>query len=459
MSALGDYIHRYKENYLKWGINKNGELGANDLTSSLSEQKRIIENKINALPEIDKRVLEELQTRVKMNFPEGKNRGQLALHDKVMETKLGEKLKQKLLDEVPLAAQKIGLGRSSIQNFSIDTNSVGENAVERAKQLRRNLLANISTLNQNFALEKGAGTTPDTILKNLKELFHTVGVAFPEDVGVNLKNQLMNGQNTDCRTALEELVRALSFSEANNATLHGQWGEQTVALCSDTCMNLAEKELNQHIKTAIVGGQGTQFQINESQISSSMASYIKQETGRNIYQLRRTQDKVDVQIIIKDQSLDVSVKAYTAKNGKLSMHLQDVNLLTSLLTTTSNFANHWLNLHVHNISNSNMDKTLADHMKYEALVSGNMLKQGALHANTFVAIDVNTGNSFVTSTKDILLNRNVNANFGNIESKLNSIRFNQKRKFSSSDERIADILIKVHQQSIPIMLFATLNTI
>ena len=190
----------------------------------------------------------------------------------------------------------------------------------------------------------------------------------------------------------------------NKAALHGTYGEVLVNMVSDTAKVKAGKAAIEEMKQVLQesGGHRTEFQIDESMITRSVQETFLEDTGINLYQLRATQDKVDASITVKGYDIDASVKAYTPKGNVITAHLQDVSLITSLITTEEQFGNHWLNLHASRMPSAEMDAALKKHIQYEALAAGNLLKKGSAVADTFIVIDAVNGRVYTQSIKEIL---------------------------------------------------------
>lgn len=445
MSALGDYIHLKTENYITYGVSHRGAERKDFLAESYQKQKQKNLQQINSLPNVKQSVLTELSNRVQKNFPEGKDKAQEKLKQIISEKKLSEHFKDYILSNITGdLTRKSKIFKNTVATMNTNNDLVN---IEEARRLRNNLYKNIDTLNKNFALGKPAGTTPDTIAKNLTDYFKALGMSLPNG-GYVVKSEEI--KNADILTAMKLILQDISFAQADKATLHGQWGEQTVALCGDVATRKALQEVN----GIIVGSHPTSFQLNESIISKSVGKVFYDDTGVNLYRAYSTQDKVDVQIVVNKQPLNVSVKAYTARGNKIRAHLQDVALLTSLATTVGDFANHWLNIHTLNLNSNLLDQALEEHIKYEALVSGNLLKSGSLMADTFVAIDVASGRVYAASTKEILKNKST-SNFI-LSPKLNTLQIGGNKFVGTWQQRISNILHSVHQTKIKVVLNASL---
>ena len=109
--------------------------------------------------------------------------------------------------------------------------------------------------------------------------------------------------------------------------------------------------------------------------------------------------------------------------------------------------------------NRDVEEALGDHIKYEALVSGNLLKQNVSLTDTFLAMDSNKGLVYAVSTKDILK--------GTVKG--SSIYFSNKSDFenwrikndkeSTWARRIAKILVQLRQSLIHVMMNVQLEEV
>ena len=448
-SAIGDYIHLNVQNYLNFGtVKKSSHKKELSLAEVYRQQKQINYQRINSIPTVKNSVLTELSKRVSKNFPEGKDRAKESLNKAIAEQKLSEQFKDFILNNVSgKITRSAHITKNTISKMSTDNEMV---KIKEAQRIRNNLYQNIKTLNNRFEKGLPAGTTPETIAKNFTEYFKALGMSMPDGGYVIKPTDIYN---MDTLTALRSLLQEISFAQASKATLHGQMGEQTVAMCGDVITKKALESVN----GIVVGSHPSSFQLNESIIPKTVGQTFLKDTGLNLYRVYSTQDKVDVQIIVNKQPLNVSVKAYSAKGNTIRAHLQDISLLTSLATTVSNFANHWLNIHSLNLKSSLLDSVLKEHVKYEALVSGNLLKQGASLADTFVSIDVNTGRVYSASTKDILNEKS--SSYFILNPLIENIKINGNTFAATWEQRISNILQSVHAIKIKTSLNIGLKSI
>ena len=136
--------------------------------------------------------------------------------------------------------------------------------------------------------------------------------------------------------------------------------------------------------------------------------------------------------------------------------MQDVSLLSTLVATQLQFANHWISLHSYGTSNDSMDEALSEQIMYEALSSGNLLKQDASVADTFVAIDTINGRIYAQSAYDILTNGKKNFT---LNPTINSIVIDSNKTVNSIEQRIANIIMSIHQIKISVRYKTALNPI
>lgn len=443
MSALGEYIHLKKENYEKYGTARKGEK-PQFLVDSYNAQRAKNDQLIKSIKDISPKTIEELKKRISnestqkeaMETAKGLANYNQSIND------ITKQLEEKLLSEVPSKFSFDNYGIRIVKsNLKKDKNLVN---IEEAKKARRRLYDNIDTINRNTKEGKPVRqSTIDTLLKNTSDFFNYLGI-----INNNLEFlKYRDLQNTNTLAALKNIVQLTSLSDMNKAALHGAYGETLVHMADDVIRYKSGKELENTIKEALKTGETrTEFQIDEKMIAPIVQKTFQEDTGINLYQIRATQDKVDASISINDQDIEASIKAYTPKGNIVTAHLQDVSLITNLLATENQFANHWINLHAHSISNANMDNELQRHIEYEALAAGNLLKKGSSVADTFVVIDAVNGKVYSQSVKEILTKENNNFILKPV---LNSIRINNNYA-QTLEQRISNILLSLHQQKISV---------
>jgi PBP1b-binding outer membrane lipoprotein LpoB len=450
MSVIGDYIHLNFENYKKYGTAKVNETPQSYI-SSCSAQLLKNRQQIEALNDsnIDT-VLEELRSRV-ANESNQKEAMDLAKQKVAFAqgiNKLSDNIKSQILNNVSgdLKAKKMTFKNTRIKT---DNNNI---KIEEAKKNRRNLFDNINRFNEDTKKGKifNVAQRLKTIINNFNSFFSNLGISTTD--GSQFSDSFKISSDLNSLAALKTFVQSIQLGEANKATLNGVFGEILVNMADDEIKILVEQGLHDTLEDALEkrlkkGMERSSFSIDKDMFSPSVQQQLYEDTGLNIYQIRRSQDKVDGSIIINDQKIEASVKAYSTRGNIATPHLQDINLLYSLLSTEEQFANHWLNLHMATSDMSGkygritdkMDTELKKHMAYEALSTGNLLKKGASQANVFVAIDVTKGKVYVEKISKMLQSLE---NFV-FSPNISNIKFDNDSQAESWEARISKIIQQV----------------
>lgn len=460
MSAIGDYIHLRKQNYYTYGTSRLNE-SPNPYIESLRVQQKLNQSRLNNLRnKVDKATLEELSDRVKKNFNNSKQAREIAENRVKFNQGIQEFLDSvidTLIKEIP---SQFGLDN----NIRLNTDQLYQiqqplDVIQQAKRHRDNALSAIKTANDNFKAGKPVRkNTIDAILKQTDDFFYCLGML----EGKNIISPKTDWKNQDTLAALQKVLEQIPLYEINRSTFNGIFGETLVLMTDDKALEMSEEALKQTItKELSTGETRSTFQLTESIISESVKDIFKKETGLNLYQIRSTQNKVDASITIKGQDINASVKAYTPSGNRIYAHLQDVSLLTNLAATPLQFANHWISLHSYSNlrkeyqkAKENMDDALTAQTMYIVLSRGNLLKQDAIAADTFVAIDTVNGRVYTNSVYDIL--RNGKNNFI-LNPLISSIVIKSNKEAGSADQRIAKIIMDLHQIKIKVTYRAQLE--
>ena len=444
MSAIGDYIHRSNENYILYGTRRRGE-GKNSWVDSYNAQLRKNAERINRLKNSDlNKTLKQLSELIKNESQKEEYKAQKEV-EKSFEDGLdtiAENFRQKIISEVPTSL----IYKKEAKSMPIRSEYIN---IEEAIAARRRIYENIDRINSmsGKAIPK---SSLDTSIKNFNDFFYSLGSekSFSDIQKVKITSKNTLGQ-------LRDFVRKVQLSTVNNtAALHGEFGEQVVQACGAKMQELA----NEAITSTIVGNEKTSFSLEKDKVMKGVQPIIKAQDNYDIYTAHSSQNKIDVEIKIKDINIGASVKAYGAKGNTIRAHIQDIhNLLYSLAATQNEFANHWLNMHAlteYNKSNmEEMDKVLEDALRYEALSAGNLLKENTKEANTFIAIDVNSGRVYAKTAYDILTNEKSNFIFRPLISSISLAEYNVTQP--TVEERIARILIGLRKYKISVLYRAS----
>ena len=461
-SPLGEYIHLSNENYLKYGTARFGEAPQSPLLSYQAQRDK--NNKvINSIKDVNLNTLSDLEK--SLSDQKGKKEIQAMAKASMAEDKDIENFSKRLEDSLIAAVSsenaKEAFKSAFKQNNKFLTFDQTTINIEEAKRIRKNFYDDINRYNKD--LGKMSPESAEKRLLTIKNNFNK----FFEKLGLKGKDGSTVGDffNTSGNmvASLKEVMSKIQLADANASTYNGKFGEILVNSIDDGIdqkalseIEKAEKESQKVLEKATTGYQSSEFQMDEKIISKTMNDIFQVSKGVNLYQIRKTQDKVDASITFKGQPIEASVKAYTSRGSSLRPELQEVRLLTSLATTEQQFANHWISLHCRYKDQNNksamdnrkkmFDKQLKRHLSYEALAAGNLLKKDAKIANTFIVIDMSPNSKksiYAYSIKDLLQNlENFSFNVPKVGD-LSNIVFNNKAR-SSPLKRIYKILSQIH---------------
>ena len=435
MSAIGDYIHRSAENYLLYGTYMRGR-GKNSWVDSYNAQKMINEQRIAALGAQNQQMNERLNQLKDIIVEENlnnENTGKKQLDAEWQEAAQGafNQIRDFILTTVPnrlidknVVSQRVkqNQGNVSYQNLI------------KAQQLREQIYKYIDTINRKSTI-------------SLKESEHLLDMFddFFKLINLDSFRDIYRNKNVTKNTIiqLERMLKGLQIRSFQQANYNGELGEYIIAACGQIAQAKAGQAINESFTQLIHGADSTSFSLDPSILRPEIQQAVLNIDNRyNLYRVNSTFDKVDVEIQFKDVNLGASVKNYNLKNNSKGVHLQDINLIYQLAATAQDFGNHWLNIHSLMIpqGKKEMDAVLTDSVKYEALVSGNLMKgDRASKANTFIAIDTKRGTVIAQTTYDILTNP---ASRFIIRPSISSIDLSAANAFvpESYEARIANVL-------------------
>lgn len=464
MSALGDYIHLNAKNYLYYGTAQTPKSGEsltskpNYSTSLVAQRNKNLQN-INNLPEINPTTLKSLEGLIQKEatsgysvaaakaaaaIKTGYNGGMDKIQDRMEQVISGIVENGLSVEDEATASLAQSYAKKLQGNLSL---SLTEEQIQNAIYLRNRINENIRYFNN----KTDHTITTDTILTQFKDFFKAIGVnqktvdeIFP--TGTKL---------TDIGTAeaLQMLIKALPFVEGTKTLYQGYFAEALVHAANTSLKKVTIQALYQAIEE---GEKRDEIHFEKSRmwseaakeyekIESDAESGIKQ--GSSLFKVQRTQNKVDATITLEDNTkLQTSIKSYTqGKSGTARTSLQDFGLLYTLSETESEFANHWLNLHCLNLSTDAYDEVLKDTLRYEALVTGNPLKNPKEFVDSFIYISPDLGKIYTGSAKDMLTNNKSNFSITDF-SKIPFVRDNRIAETPAA--RIANILSRVHSTKI-----------
>lgn len=394
MSALGDYVHLQLGNYIKHGTTKGS---AKDSYVSL---KKYINTKIDTTKDnnITESTINELKFRLGNDLETQTKRGSAV-------QRKWESIKNQVVEELALLSEQVGFEK---YNDNLNNNkffsSVQSNITEEDYDRYIRIMKSINIILKRIQDNNNMATSQQ--LERILDLYNQLNFQrFGELESISSidKIQELVDQNT---------YRRLSWH------ISGVFGEKMVYAIRDSAWNIGEKAINKTINSAIAreriaGEDSSEIIISKDLVGEyNVKDWVLKDD--DTYHITRTQDKVDVEIIVNRKDVYASVK-----NKKDILH-ENPSLQSSLniyytllyLNQFNNFSNHLLNMLAANGTNkerkevkTNKDDAI-DNLKkeinYEALVSGNPFKSNTKKPNIFITFDRKSGKVFVMEPYKIL---------------------------------------------------------
>ena len=446
-SALGNYIHKNVQNYIKYGTAKTGELSCESLIISYKAQQIQNNERINALNNTENNsLIEKIGNYIRIETVKSTatresiyNKDFLQITDDIMLKFLkdcGDYTQNKKAQQIQFQSTK-----GTIQKL-----------IDKQKEIYKQIEEiNKNPLNSQKSLNK--------LLKNF-EKFKELAL-YDKQLYNTQMNTIITNKNMSTTDQIKQIMKQIVIKEIDDATLKGAFGEHLFSTIANKITKSKDDALKE-LTAEVVGEQTSSFQVTTRQVPENFSLRLN-----NFYQSHSSQNKIDVSITVNDNTkLGASIKTYTSKGNTIRAHLQDINLLYNLLATASQFGNHWINLHSLGRINSNIlgvkrkdvDLELKKQIIYEALTSGNLLKEKASAANIFVAIDIKTGRVYYNSTYNILNNM---INKFNISPKIETLNFRKinQGNYKDTNQRISALLAKIHQTKLKVVFNIPLDPI
>ncbi len=457
MGAIGNYVHFMTTNYINYGTNKKG--GSNFSITPFEQYKK---QRLGTIQEISPSTISQLEMRLKENSDMQEN-----IDGQIVNTEIQKRVDYiyTLLEEVTSTEALNKFSEGNIAQFSKGQFSGVTDTTAELKSLRadvkefKELLDKFKT---NSTMRKDTFEKwTDKLITLYNKITNSTVTVSPEDISTkNIQSVLQK-------------VQAKSINNSFNTTqsaIRGFFGEAIVAACNDNINALSEREALEAIKGAIQGDQRAKISISKSALAgldtNQISSFSHVLDDGSSLTFGSSQNKVDVKITVKGESVLASVKNYNLNwegVNKWGVHLQTQSLLYALLAMiNSGYANHWINLHAANIqpvravniSQEEVDNAVRFELLYDAFSSGNPLKSNSENANVFVLMDSKTGKVKVIDTQKILDNdllRNKSFKISH-ESNITSpkIRNDKVAGDNGADIRIENIISQIHKLNVSI---------
>ena len=443
MSALGDYVHLYRRNYIKYGV---GRPSYGQVKRFQGTKDTFLAKRLSGIPSIDDATVTKMGDILRANTlarqRQDQMRSQLDFQQQLdyLYEFMAKHTTTDLLGRYQGGAYNKGNGSGWAYNEAANkwagqgnkkVKGLTPDQIKQKKHRLANFNEKISQINKRGTAKK----------EELKFLEHEYRAIIGQPSGPITMSML--GQ-------LQQEANAFTFySDISN--LVGAMGEGIVALCDDTVQGMAKEEVENHLRQAVQGNQQTSFIVNQSQVHGNLKTIGMTTAEGSSMHVAQSKDKVDVHIKVNGQDVFANVKHYW---DPASISLQEESrLMYSLiyLDTLDKIGTHWLNIHAagtHNTASpmysgpaAELNEILRYELAYEALVSGNPLKQGASSANVFTFLNRATGQVYIKSARDVLLEDFDRFVF---DKDLDSMHFDNQRA-ETADGRIENLLQQIHQ--------------
>lgn len=395
-SALGEYIHLSGRNYLKAGI-----AHINEKPQYFNASERFLNNRISKIKNVNKSTIDLLKARLEQNAD-----STVLQENGGVDLNYGEKVNaiwEFLADITEQGVIGYGVGTSKNAKWgytgdyqsNIKSKALTPEELERKKEEYSLLRKKIERINKR-------GQATEEELQEIVQGFES----FNKTLSIDTETEKFQSIMAKLQTAMDNC-----YLNATKQALVGTFGEHYAAIADDYLYNFAQGAFIDVLSEKVVGNHFSNWQVYSQELSKAAQSYMTRDQLSNIFKVNSTQDKVDIEITVNGQAVYGSVKNYYDAS-KVTLQA-DVPLMATLvyLENREHFGTHWLNMHAGRVLRGNKsDRTRADEILekeigYEALVSGNPLKENQNQANVFIQLDRANGQVKVWSTKDLLLNQ------------------------------------------------------
>lgn len=438
-SALGEYVHLSVVNYKKYGI-----AHINEKPQPFSASERFLNNRISKIKSVNRSTIDLLKARLEQNADSKvlQEQGGVGLN---YEEKVNQ-IWEFLADISGQGAIGYGVGTSKNAPWAytgdyqtnIKNKALTPEELERVKKEYEVLGKRIDKIN-----EKGEATEQE-----LQDIINTFE-KFNKVLNIDPESEEFESIMAKIQNAMDNC-----YVNATKQALVGDFGEHYAAIADDYIYNLAGNAFIEALPKHVIGQERSAWRFTKENFPSYFQSYLTKDDKKNIFKVNSTQDKVDIEIEVNGQTVYGSVKNYYDA-GKVG--LQSSISLAAALTYLENkekFGTHWLNMHAGSIRGFSADIKKADdilekEIGYEALVAGNPLKQGTKQANVFIHLNRANGDVQVWSTRDLLVHEFHRLN---ISPSVRDIILDNTYSHNSAEERIAKLLLDLHQIEISVSL-------
>lgn len=500
MAQIGNYVHLYYKNYLKYSLNtpESGEEETPDVQKIFEQQTNLIyENSKSKKENIKVQELENL-----LNFyfnpnkntkltPEEENIKKYSpyLVDAVKESlgKAGHKIDvtQKLAAKAIKGDYDFILKQTNYNFINYYKREINERDQVYKSSITR-LINELLGLREKIASKRS--TKAKELLDKLNKLEQEWGKIKEENKGkwIQVKNSKGNKTFFD---ELNELLGELSLANMTQAGgIIGELGTIGITALANiqtgkevnNVVQYLEEEMSKRIKGQDRSKKGlllTNFDTDYVNLDQVVAgtNYIKDKNTGNYFTTRFTQDKVDIEVEFGGENILGSVKNYNLANTEFEdIHLLSGRSVLALVQEYGDFINHFLNITAeHEDSEDTEHSKILDQamfiMKLTILLKA---LQGAVFAkdrngqigntaavDVFIVNDTSVGKYKVYSINEVLnaIEQNIDllktGDFDEMSRLSNDpVDLNEGLNMADARVRISNLLAQLHSMSLQVSI-------
>lgn len=501
-NLIGQYIHYNYLNYVKYGLQrkdyKSERKGYYKPSQNNSKvflnQKKIIKNELKELKySYNPAQIKQLENRLNLFYSWGRssnpdeNKKQQEIIDFILD-KFGKRLKGKSFDFNSMSIESFyaylqKLNLDSVQKLTkLNTDTKFYNRGDAIDARMKEILKARTIIAENI---KNRDSSLERLLQEIGDLERDWNVMLAKFDGSNLsKMRIKDSDRKDFTTKINEVIFQLKF---NDPQLKGEITEAILFIVDYLESGATEKGLSEiynefkKLKKSERSQKGVFNTFFDSKVVSSMEKLTgstKHKFDKNfgLFTAHATEDKVDLNIHLKDFTVPVSIKNYNLSTPDKDIHLLNGRSLLGLVQEYTNFVNHYLNvvpyrsgMHIEGAPTPQLWQLAQDTMKLTILLKalrggvyslkGNTIKKSNM-ADFLVINDSSAQNPNykVYHLSDILWKVENNMDLLTIgkdfENGLNNAWQNKNSgdRTAASNQRIAKLLMQMHEMNLKVSI-------
>ena len=381
--AIGDYVHAYYKNYLKYGISQDDEKQKpqpkeifvnhekNIKTSTFHRRSLLAINNINK-KEIEKQLNYFFDAQKRVGPP---NLGEISQKDLELMFRAIDKYLQKELKKVSIDPSTLSSVNIINENIEKVISAMGQEAGRELINILKNFSKSEIGARSKESVYKGTIEDRLKILSQIrqsitgiegaKELVNKLESLERQWYGTQeqagIKDMYAGGSKINKnieQTFINDLNATISSFLGGSSTVHGAYAEAIVNLTNYILNAKALGKTNfimtDFLKALETNSKGTKTSAKGLKASNFSKNFVDlgQITGKiadangNYFSVHETQDKVDVEIEVKGLKVPASIKNYNLQNTYINkdIHLLSGRSVLALVQDYEIFLNHYLNV-------------------------------------------------------------------------------------------------------------------